>query len=68
MIRDQTIDPIPLELDAYLVICDSGIKGQTSQAIATVKEKLQATPTATKNMIAAMRGFKLASTQAISTK
>ena len=54
MIRDQTIDPIPLELDAYLVICDSGIKGQTSQAIATVKEKLQATPTATKNMITAI--------------
>ena len=42
------------ELDAYLVICDSGIKGQTSQAIVTVKEKLQATPTATKNMITAI--------------
>lgn len=41
LIRDQEITSIPIAMDAYLVICDSGIKGQTSEAILAVKEALQ---------------------------
>ena len=34
------IKRIPINLDGCLLICDTGIKGQTSEAIATVKKRL----------------------------
>lgn len=51
MIKDQVLEEIPLDLDAYLVICDSGIKGKTAEAILAVKEKLHATPEDTNKLI-----------------
>lgn len=44
LIRDQEITSIPIEMEAYLVICDSGIKGKTSEAILAVKDALQSEP------------------------
>lgn len=54
MIRDEMIDTIPINLSAYLVICDSGIKGQTSEAIAEVKRRLELFPTKTSSLITSL--------------
>ncbi|MBF7140410.1 mevalonate kinase [Pediococcus pentosaceus] len=39
--KDGTIKPLPINVDAYLIISDSGIKGKTSQAVEIVKNKLR---------------------------
>jgi mevalonate kinase len=39
--KDGTIKPLPINVDAYLVISDSGIKGKTSEAVEIVKNKLR---------------------------
>ncbi|MBF7126162.1 mevalonate kinase [Pediococcus pentosaceus] len=39
--RDGTIKPLPINVDAYLIISDSGIKGKTSEAVEIVKNKLR---------------------------
>lgn len=39
--RDGTIKALPINVQAYLVIGDSGIKGKTSEAVEIVKNKLQ---------------------------
>ena len=54
MIRQKEIYPIPIKLDAYLVICDSGIKGQTSSAINIVKQRLLLEPQKTQAAIEAL--------------
>ncbi|GBG95095.1 mevalonate kinase [Ligilactobacillus salitolerans] len=41
MIRGQELTPLPLSMNAYLLICDSGIKGQTSAAIKIVQERFE---------------------------
>lgn len=51
MIRGQELCEIPINLDAYLVICDSGIKGQTSEAIGIVKQRLLLEPQTSKKHI-----------------
>lgn len=51
MIRKKEIYPIPIKLQAYLVICDSGIKGQTSSAINIVKQRLLLDPKKTQMII-----------------
>jgi mevalonate kinase len=39
--RDGTIKTIPINMDAYFVISDSGVKGKTGKAVEIVKNKLQ---------------------------
>lgn len=39
--KDGTIKPLPINVDAYLIIGDSGIKGKTSEAVEIVKNKLR---------------------------
>lgn len=39
--KDGTIKPLPINVDAYLIISDSGIKGKTSKAVEIVKNKLR---------------------------
>ncbi|ABJ67985.1 mevalonate kinase [Pediococcus pentosaceus] len=39
--KDGTIKPLPINVDAYLIISDSGIKGKTSEAVEIVKNKLR---------------------------
>lgn len=48
MVRNQGIKPVALDLAGYLLICDSGIRGQTAQAIAAVKDLLTRQPLTTK--------------------
>lgn len=43
--------PIPLNLDATMVIADTGVKGATREAIQTVQERLQDQPRETKQLI-----------------
>lgn len=39
--KDGTIKPLPINVDAYLIISDSGIKGKTSEVVEIVKNKLR---------------------------
>lgn len=39
--KDGTIKPLRINVDAYLIISDSGIKGKTSEAVEIVKNKLR---------------------------
>lgn len=39
--KDGTTKPLPINVDAYLIISDSGIKGKTSEAVEIVKNKLR---------------------------
>ncbi|MHC5269136.1 mevalonate kinase [Enterococcus sp. LJL98] len=41
----------PLNIDAYLIVADTGIKGRTREAVAAVKELLQQQPQKTKDSI-----------------
>lgn len=54
MIRNKEMLPLPIDMDAYLLICDSGIKGQTSKAIQIVKERLNNNTHITQNHIIAL--------------
>lgn len=51
LIRNQELKNIPINLHGYLVICDSGIKGKTSEAISVVKEHLIQHPNETQHLI-----------------
>lgn len=51
LIKNQTLATIPLNVDGYLVICDSGIKGQTKKAIQAVKARLHTTPIRTQQAL-----------------
>ncbi|KRN88659.1 mevalonate kinase [Ligilactobacillus ceti] len=44
MIKNTEIKPLELNLDGYLVICDTGILGQTKEAIQIVKNNLTNNP------------------------
>lgn len=39
-IRDKKLETFPINLNAYLVICDTGIKGKTKEAVSDVKNLL----------------------------
>lgn len=54
LIRNQEMYPLKIALDAYLLIADSGIKGQTKQAVSLVKEKLVNDPSLTQGQIQAL--------------
>ena len=54
LIKGKEIKPIPINLAACLLICDTGIQGQTSLAIKAVKEKLAKEPKVTNKQIAAL--------------
>lgn len=54
LIRGQAPTPLPINMDGYLLICDSGIKGQTSKAIQLVKNHLTNDPQATQKQIATL--------------
>lgn len=51
LVRNQELKNIPINLDGYLVICDSGVKGKTSEAISLVKERLIQHPDETQKLI-----------------
>lgn len=51
MVRNQELKNIPVNLNGYLVIADSGIKGKTSEAISIVKERLIQHPDETQKLI-----------------
>ncbi|MFT9205436.1 MAG: mevalonate kinase [Liquorilactobacillus mali] len=44
MIKDHELKEIPIHLDGCLLICDSGIKGRTGEAVASVRDLLQKKP------------------------
>ncbi|QUY64977.1 mevalonate kinase [Helcococcus kunzii] len=40
-IKDKTLEPFPINLDAYLIIVDSGKKGKTKEAVKDVHDLLE---------------------------
>lgn len=56
-IKNQVIEPIEIELPGLLVIGDSGIHGLTSQAIATVQQKLEDEKEVTEENIARLGDY-----------
>ncbi|GKS80382.1 mevalonate kinase [Ligilactobacillus pabuli] len=54
LIRGHEPSPLPINMDAYLLICDSGIKGQTSKAIQLVKSHLAQSPVATQKHLSGL--------------
>lgn len=46
-VRDQTIEPFDINIDATLVIADTGIRGKTKEAIQLVKQQLDDYPEVT---------------------
>lgn len=52
LIRDQELVPLPITMNAYILICDSGIKGQTGKAIKIVQNNLTNEPQKTKAHLA----------------
>ena len=51
MIRNQELTNMTVNLPGFLVICDSGIKGRTSEAIMCVKDQLCQDPESTHKLI-----------------
>ena len=51
MIKGKELVKLPIKLDACLLICDSGIKGRTKEAVAAVKERLQKFPQQTQTLL-----------------
>lgn len=51
LLPHQTISQIPFNLDGYLVIADSGIKGQTGQAVSAVARRKTVFPQVTDRQI-----------------
>ncbi|KRM90895.1 mevalonate kinase [Liquorilactobacillus cacaonum] len=51
MIRNKELKKIPIHLDGCLLICDSGIKGKTSAAVASVRNLLKKNPHDTKLLL-----------------
>ncbi|HIZ96122.1 MAG TPA: mevalonate kinase [Candidatus Ligilactobacillus excrementavium] len=47
LIRGKELVPLPITMNAYLLICDSGVKGQTSKAIKVVSDNLAKNPSLT---------------------
>lgn len=44
LIRQRELVPLPITMNAYLLICDSGVKGQTGKAIKIVQDNLNHAP------------------------
>lgn len=51
MIRDVETTDIPVNMDGYLLISDSGLAGQTSEAIKIVQENLKNNPAQTNELL-----------------
>lgn len=51
MIRNQELKEIPIHLDGCLLICDSGIKGKTGEAVASVRNLLEKKPLETSDLL-----------------
>ncbi|MFT8726497.1 MAG: mevalonate kinase [Liquorilactobacillus ghanensis] len=51
MIKGKQLITIPIKLDAWLLICDSGIKGKTGEAVASVKQRLHDYPEETQKLL-----------------
>lgn len=50
--KGKDFTSFPLNVDAYLIVSDTGIKGKTREAVASVKELLQTEPKKTKELLA----------------
>lgn len=51
MIKNKELFPLPINLNACLLICDSGIRGRTGEAVSSVKKRLETDPEATQALI-----------------
>lgn len=51
MIKGTELLKLPIKLDACLLICDSGVKGRTKEAVAAVKNRLQKFPQQTQTLL-----------------
>ncbi|MFT9106473.1 mevalonate kinase [Liquorilactobacillus satsumensis] len=51
MVKDRELTPIPIKMDGCLLICDSGIKGRTSEAVASVRARLKNAPHETNQVL-----------------
>ncbi|KRM97506.1 mevalonate kinase [Liquorilactobacillus aquaticus DSM 21051] len=51
MIKNKELFTLPLKLNACLLICDSGIKGRTGEAVASVKKRMEIDPETTQTLI-----------------
>ena len=63
MVKGKEMYPLEINLNAYLLICDSGIKGQTKQAVSLVKEKLLNDPTTTNHHLDALETLTITARQ-----
>ncbi|KRL39064.1 mevalonate kinase [Liquorilactobacillus uvarum DSM 19971] len=51
MIKNKELFTLPINLNACLLICDSGIRGRTGEAVSSVKKRLESDPEATQALI-----------------
>ncbi|WP_057746839.1 mevalonate kinase [Liquorilactobacillus capillatus] len=51
MVKHHELLPLPINLNACLLICDSGIKGRTGEAVASVKKRLELEPHETQTLL-----------------
>ncbi|GAA0359244.1 mevalonate kinase [Alkalibacterium iburiense] len=52
--KNSAFDPIPLRLSGYIIAADTGMKGQTKQAVEGVAEQMKGSYHATKRVIEAL--------------
>ncbi|KRL04222.1 mevalonate kinase [Liquorilactobacillus oeni DSM 19972] len=51
MIKDYALTPIPIKMDGCLLICDSGIKGRTGEAVSSVRTLFNENPNLTSRIL-----------------
>lgn len=63
MIKGKQLLTIPINLDAWLLICDSGIKGKTVAAVASVKQRMINFPLKTTPLLSDLENLAYAARQ-----
>ncbi|WP_057787987.1 mevalonate kinase [Weissella minor] len=53
-IKKQTIETLEMNLDGYLIIADTGIRGQTGLAVSVVREQMETAPEDTQGHLEAL--------------
>nr|WP_051993305.1 mevalonate kinase [Liquorilactobacillus sucicola] len=51
MVKNKELYTLPININASLLICDSGIKGRTGEAVASVKKRLELDQHATQTLL-----------------
>ncbi|MBM7617461.1 mevalonate kinase [Weissella uvarum] len=53
-IKNETIETLQMNLEGYLIIADTGIRGQTGLAVSVVRQQMETKPKETQNHIEAL--------------